>query len=152
MLLLGIALAGDRDEGPGKDDDWIPLEVEADFGSALEHVDEAQESLEAQETPSITTKKEKRHRARWYVRPRLAFVGLNNGWTMTGGAVVGHQWWALKERRVRPVGETQLRGLETPLGVLPGEESASLLVGVLGWTLGVEQRLSYDGARSCLSQ
>ncbi|MBT3223275.1 MAG: hypothetical protein HN348_29735 [Proteobacteria bacterium] len=54
--------------------------------------------------------KQKHFRARWYVRPRLAFVGLANAWTMTGGAVVGHQWWAIKESLLRPVGETQLVG------------------------------------------
>jgi hypothetical protein len=47
--------------------------------------------------------------------------------------------------------QLHLRSQQTSLGVLPGEESASLLIGVLGWTIGVEQRLSYTQARSCKS-
>jgi len=45
--------------------------------------------------------------------------------------------------------QLHLRSRNTELGVLPGEEGASMVVGVLGYTLGVDQRLSYDRARAC---
>jgi hypothetical protein len=45
--------------------------------------------------------------------------------------------------------QLHLRGEITPLGVLPTQESSSVVLGFLGWTLGVEQRLHFRGARAC---
>lgn len=47
--------------------------------------------------------------------------------------------------------QLHLRGQVTPLGVLPGEEGVSMVIGALGFTFGFEQRLSYTGVRSCPS-
>lgn len=46
-------------------------------------------------------------------------------------------------------GQVHLRGKITELGVLPGQESASVVVGVLGFTVGAEQRIVYERARAC---
>lgn len=45
--------------------------------------------------------------------------------------------------------QLHLRGQETALGLLPGEEGVSLVLGVLGFTVGWEQRISYQRARPC---
>lgn len=45
--------------------------------------------------------------------------------------------------------QLHLRGQSTALGVLPVEESVSVIVGVLGFTLGLEQRIRYGRARPC---
>jgi hypothetical protein len=45
--------------------------------------------------------------------------------------------------------QVHLRGVPTPLGVLPGAESASLVVEILGYTVGMHQRVTYDRARPC---
>jgi len=45
--------------------------------------------------------------------------------------------------------QLHLRSQQTPLGTLPGEEGVSMVVGVLGYTLGIEQRITYDMARAC---
>lgn len=46
-------------------------------------------------------------------------------------------------------GQLHLRGKETPLGTLPGEEGLSVVVGALGFTFGYEQRVSYVRAAVC---
>lgn len=45
--------------------------------------------------------------------------------------------------------QLHLRGQSTALGVLPVEESVSVVVGVMGFTLGLEQRITYGRARAC---
>jgi hypothetical protein len=45
--------------------------------------------------------------------------------------------------------QLHLRGQESALGLLPGSESLSVVVGALGFTLGFEQRLHYSRARAC---
>lgn len=45
--------------------------------------------------------------------------------------------------------QLHLRGKVTPLGVLPGEEGVSLVLGFMGFTVGWEQRISYERARPC---
>ncbi|MCB9780686.1 MAG: hypothetical protein H6742_19115 [Alphaproteobacteria bacterium] len=59
---------------------------------------------------------------------------------------------AFREGPVRVVlrdAQLHLRGQQTSLGLVPVEESASAVVGVFGFTLGFEQRISYTGARAC---
>jgi hypothetical protein len=45
--------------------------------------------------------------------------------------------------------QVHLRAAETEVGLLPVEEGVSLVVGVLGFTVGIEQRLTYTQARAC---
>ena len=45
--------------------------------------------------------------------------------------------------------QVHLRAADSEVGVLPVEEGMSLVVGVLGFTLGVEQHLNYVQARPC---
>ena len=45
--------------------------------------------------------------------------------------------------------QMHLRGEETSLGLVPTVESLSLVLGVLGFTLGMEQRLNYSRVRAC---
>jgi hypothetical protein len=45
--------------------------------------------------------------------------------------------------------QVHLRAAETAVGVLPTTEGVSLVVGVLGFTVGVEQHLTYTQARVC---
>lgn len=45
--------------------------------------------------------------------------------------------------------QLHIRGQVTPLGVLPAEEGASLVLGALGFTIGYDQRISYLQARPC---
>jgi len=42
-----------------------------------------------------------------------------------------------------------IRGRETPLGVVPGSEGMSMSAGLLGFTLGLDQRAVYDRVRAC---
>lgn len=46
-------------------------------------------------------------------------------------------------------GQLHLRGKNTALGTLPGEEGVSTVVGILGFTFGFDQRVSYERARAC---
>lgn len=45
--------------------------------------------------------------------------------------------------------QLHLRGKTTPLGTLPGEEGVSVVMGTLGFTLGFDQRVSYQRAAAC---
>lgn len=45
--------------------------------------------------------------------------------------------------------QLHLRGKSTSLGVLPGEEGASMVIGLLGYTVGADQQLHYTRARPC---
>jgi hypothetical protein len=47
-------------------------------------------------------------RTRWYVRPRLAFTVLDDGWHPDLGIAAGHQWWKFTDVTVAPAGETRL--------------------------------------------
>ncbi len=46
-------------------------------------------------------------------------------------------------------GQVHVLATPTPLGPLPTEESASVVAGLLGFTVGVDQRLSYTAYRPC---
>ncbi len=46
-------------------------------------------------------------------------------------------------------GQLHLRGQTNELGTLPSSESLSVVVGVLGFTVGVEQEIRYVRARPC---
>ena len=45
--------------------------------------------------------------------------------------------------------QLHLRGQQTSLGLLPGEERAGAVMGALGYTVGIEQHLVYTRARPC---
>lgn len=45
--------------------------------------------------------------------------------------------------------QLHLRGRQGGLGLLPTDEGLSVIIGVLGYTLGFEQRLRYEAARAC---
>jgi len=45
--------------------------------------------------------------------------------------------------------QLHLRGQVTDLGLVPGAEGVSVVMGVLGFTVGFDQRLSYDRVRAC---
>lgn len=45
--------------------------------------------------------------------------------------------------------QLHLRGTQSSLGLLPAEEGASLVLGVLGFTVGIDQRIRYERARGC---
>lgn len=45
--------------------------------------------------------------------------------------------------------QIHLRGRQTDLGMLPGAEGMSMVLGVMGFTFGVDQRIVYERARSC---
>lgn len=46
-------------------------------------------------------------------------------------------------------GQLHVRGQETALGVVPLEEGGSVVVGVLGWTVGIDQHVRYTAVRRC---
>jgi len=46
-------------------------------------------------------------------------------------------------------GQVHVLATPTPLGPLPTEESASVVAGLLGFTVGVDQRLTYTAYRPC---
>src|SRR5688572_20618044 len=103
MILLEPCFA---DDDPG----WIDLETPVDFPSAID----APKAADPE-------KKGLQLRARWGVRPYAGVTGVESGgWGGIAGAQVSHQWWSLRERAIKPVGETRLR-LAAPFG------------GVLGW-------------------
>jgi hypothetical protein len=45
--------------------------------------------------------------------------------------------------------QLHLRGRQTAVGLVPGVEGMSLVVGAMGFTIGLDQRLSYDQVRAC---
>jgi hypothetical protein len=47
--------------------------------------------------------------------------------------------------------QLHLRGQVTDLGLVPGVEGISVVMGALGFTVGFDQRLSYDRVRACPS-
>lgn len=46
-------------------------------------------------------------------------------------------------------GQLHVRGLQTELGVVPLEEGGSVVVGLLGWTVGIDQHVRYTAVRRC---
>jgi hypothetical protein len=47
--------------------------------------------------------------------------------------------------------QLHIRGQDTAMGVLPGHESVSFVIGLLGFTIGLEQQIHYTRARPCAS-
>jgi len=45
--------------------------------------------------------------------------------------------------------QLHLRSRQTELGVVPGVEGMSVVVGMMGFTAGIDQRVSYDRVRAC---
>jgi hypothetical protein len=160
---------------PPNPNDWISLDLPADFGSALDGP--APASL----LPDDPTRLEDilplpvpmaSFTGRFSFRPRLTALGIasdDGGWGMAAGGAIGHQWWTLWERPLRPVGQTQLsvmgafgdaRGLVAsatttvglwagPVGALVGPrlglDSLRFAAGAdlpLAWTVGPELRLA----------
>lgn len=154
---------------------WLSLELPADFGSALDGP--APPSL----LPDDPTRLEDvlplpapmaTLTGRFSFRPRLTALGIaaaDGGWGLAAGGALGHQWWTLWDRPLRPVGQSQLslmgafgdaRGLIAgatttvglwagPVGVLVGArlglDSLRFDAGAnlpLAWTLGPEARLA----------
>lgn len=154
---------------------WLSLELPADFGSALDGPAPASllpddptriEDILPLPVPMASLT------GRFSFRPRLTALGIaaaDGGWGMAAGGAIGHQWWTLWDRPVRPVGQTQLslmgafgdaRGLIAgatstvglwggPVGVLVGPrlglDALRFAAGAdlpLAWTVGPEARLA----------
>lgn len=110
-------------EDPPPDDGWLEVGVDVDFGSAVETglEDEAAQQTLPPELAGMVAAAVSEARSpqaawsrRWGVRPWVGWAGLSSS-ALDSGATLGglltHQWWSLRERAVRPAGETRLHAV-----------------------------------------
>lgn len=104
--------------------EWQSLDVPGDFSSALDTV--ATDADTIAEDPTrvedlvpgalLLPTPRARLRSRFTARPWLGAAVLQGvdhgtgGWGPAAGLSLGHQWWSLREARLRPVGQTRLVG------------------------------------------
>lgn len=107
-------------------DGWLDLSVPVDFGSALDSALEttlpATAEADLAEATLVTeppSDPPQLLRGRFGLRPYLGLTGLDGTWGGAAGLTVSHQWWPLRERVLRPAGQSELRGC-LPFGPVSG--------------------------------